>query len=34
MTPEQAAVTGDTAFDPHAGGQGVHIRQLTVKKEE
>ena len=34
MTPEQAAVTGDTAFDPHAGGQGVHIRRINRQKEE
>lgn len=31
MTPAQAAISGDTAFDPHGGGQGVHIRRL--KKE-
>jgi stress-induced morphogen len=34
MTPEQAAVTGDTAFDPHGGGQGVHIRRINRQKEE
>ncbi len=33
MTPAQAATAGDTAFDPHAGGRGVHIRRLKNNKE-
>lgn len=33
MTPEQAQTSGETAFDPHGGGQGVHIRRLERKKE-
>ncbi|MEK9731688.1 MAG: BolA family protein [Candidatus Poseidoniales archaeon] len=34
MTPEQAAVSGDTAFDPHGGGQGIHVSRLMRNKEE
>lgn len=33
MTTAQAATAGDTAFDPHAGGRGVHIRRLQRNKE-
>ena len=33
MTPAQAETAGDTAFDPHGGGQGIHIRRLQNKKE-
>jgi stress-induced morphogen len=33
MTPAQAETSGDTAFDPHGGGQGVHIRRIEKKKE-
>ncbi len=33
MTPEQAESAGDTAFDPHGGGRGVHIRRLQRNKE-
>ncbi|MCH1540440.1 MAG: BolA family transcriptional regulator [Candidatus Poseidonia sp.] len=34
MTPAQAEVAGDTAFDPHGGGQGVHIRRINRNKQE
>ncbi len=34
MTPEQAAVSGDTAFDPHGGGQGIHVSRIMKRKEE
>ena len=34
MTPAQAEVAGDTAFDPHGGGQGVHIRRINKNKKE
>ena len=33
MTPAQAETAGDTAFDPHGGGQGVHIRRIQRNKE-
>ena len=33
MTPEQAESAGDTAFDPHGGGRGVHIRRLQRNTE-
>ena len=33
MTPAQAETAGDTAFDPHGGGQGVHIRRIMKNKE-
>ena len=33
MTPAQAEAAGDTAFDPHGGGQGVHIRRIQKNKE-
>jgi hypothetical protein len=33
MTPAQAETAGDTAFDPHGGGQGVHIRRIQKNKE-
>ena len=33
MTPAQAKTAGDTAFDPHGGGQGVHIRRIMKNKE-
>ena len=33
MTPAQAETAGDTAFDPHGGGQGVHIRRLQNNKD-
>ena len=33
MTPAQAETAGDTAFDPHGGGQGVHIRRIKKNKE-
>lgn len=33
MTPAQAETAGDTAFDPHGGGQGVHIRRIEKNKE-
>jgi len=33
MTPAQAETTGDTAFDPHGGGQGVHIRRIQKNQE-
>ena len=32
-TPAQAEPAGDTAFDPHGGGQGVHIRRIEKNKE-
>ncbi|NCG01144.1 MAG: BolA/IbaG family iron-sulfur metabolism protein [Euryarchaeota archaeon] len=32
MTPAQAETAGDTAFDPHGGGQGVHIRRIEKNK--
>ena len=32
MTPAQAETAGDT-FDPHGGGQGVHIRRIQKNKE-
>ncbi len=28
MTPTQAETAGDTAFDPHGGGQGIHSRRI------
>tara|TARA_B100000459_G_scaffold134495_1_gene90182 strand:- start:841 stop:1161 length:321 start_codon:yes stop_codon:yes gene_type:complete len=34
MTPAQAETAGDTAFDPHGGGQGVHIRRINKNKQE
>ena len=34
MTPAQAETAGDTAFDPHGGGQGVHIRRINRNKQE
>ena len=34
MTPAQAEVAGDTAFDPHRGGRGVHIRRINKNKKE
>ena len=34
MTPAQAEVAGDTAFDPHGGGQGLHIRRIKKNKQE
>jgi len=34
MTPAQAEVAGDTAFDPHGGGQGLHIRRIKKTKQE
>jgi acid stress-induced BolA-like protein IbaG/YrbA len=34
MTPAQAEVSGDTAFDPHAGGRGIHVSRITRQKEE
>ena len=33
MTTKQAETAGDTAFDPHGGGQGVHIRRIQKNKE-
>jgi stress-induced morphogen len=33
MTPAQAETSGDTAFDPHGGGQGIHIRRIEKNKE-
>jgi acid stress-induced BolA-like protein IbaG/YrbA len=33
MTPAQAETAGDTAFDPHGGGQGVHIRRIQRNQE-
>ena len=33
MTPEQAEIAGDTAFDPHGGGQGVHVKRIMRNKE-
>ena len=33
MTPAQAETAGDTAFDPHGGGQGIHIRRIQRNKE-
>ena len=33
ITPAQAETAGDTAFDPHGGGQGVHIRRIEKNKE-
>ncbi|MCH1616460.1 MAG: BolA family transcriptional regulator [Candidatus Poseidonia sp.] len=33
MTPAQAETAGDTAFDPHGGGRGVHIRRIQKNKE-
>ena len=34
MTPKQAETAGDTAFDPHGGGQGVHINRIRKQKRE
>ena len=34
MTPKQAETAGDTAFDPHGGGQGVHIKRIMKNKEK
>jgi hypothetical protein len=34
MTPAQAETAGDTAFDPHGGGQGVHIRRIEKLNKE
>lgn len=34
MTPAQAEVNPDTAFDPHGGGQGVHIRRIQNLRKE
>ena len=34
MTPKQAETAGDTAFDPHGGGQGVHINRIQKLKRE
>lgn len=34
MTPAQAETAGDTAFDPHGGGRGVHIRRINKNKQE
>jgi hypothetical protein len=34
MTPAQAEISGDTAFDPHGGGQGVHIRRIQKINKE
>ena len=34
MTPKQAETAGDTAFDPHGGGQGVHINSILKLKIE
>lgn len=28
MTPEQAKTAGDTVFDPHGGGTGIHIKRI------
>ena len=33
MPPAQAETAGDTAFDPHGGGQGIHIRRIQKNKE-
>ena len=33
MTPAQAETAGDTAFHPHAGGTGIHIRRRPQKEE-
>ena len=33
MTPAQAETAGDTAFDPHGGGQGGHIRRIEKNKD-
>ena len=33
MTPAQAETAGATAFDPHGGGQGIHIRRIQRNKE-
>ena len=30
MTPAQAEVAGDTAFDPHGGGQGLHLSLIHI----
>ena len=34
MTPKQAETAGDTAFDPHGGGQGIHINRIRKQKRE
>ena len=34
MTPKQAETAGDTVFDPHGGGQGVHIKRIMKNKEK
>ena len=34
MTPAQAETAGDTAFDPHGGGQGIHIRRIEKLNKE
>ena len=34
MTPKQAETAGDTAFDPHGGGQGIHIKRINKQKRE
>jgi len=34
MTPKQAETAGNTAFDPHGGGQGVHINRIQKLRRE
>jgi len=34
MTPQQAQTAGETAFDPHGNGQGIHRHRLQRLKEE
>ena len=34
MTPTQAETAGDTAFDPHGGGRGIHVNRIRRQKRE
>ena len=30
----EALTAGDTAFDPHGGGRGIHINRINRQKKE
>ena len=32
MTPAQAEVTGDSVFNPHGGGQGMHLKSILKRQ--
>ena len=34
MTPAQAENIGDTIFNPHSGGQGVHLKSIQKKQSK